>query len=70
MTMRQELIELFCQMHEGWLPDVGKVYTVTLDHRQRTALMAILQDGRAEEWMEKAAKAAARASGLVPESKS
>ena len=49
MTPNRELIELFCQMKEGWIPDVGTVYTVTLDHGQRTALMGILQSAPVPE---------------------
>lgn len=41
--MTDELIELFCQMREGWLPEIGTVYTITLDHAQREAVLAALR---------------------------
>lgn len=48
---RKELLKTFCQMHEGWLPDVGKVYTVTLDETQRETLLAVFKDAERYCWL-------------------
>lgn len=42
MTTRKDLLSKFSQMNEGWLPDVGKVYTITLEEQEREALMKLL----------------------------
>lgn len=48
-SMNKELIEKFCQMREGWLPEVGVVYTITLTGREREEVLQALEVSRPEE---------------------
>ena len=45
---KEEMVKLFCEMREGWLPDIGVVYTITLDGNQREEVIAALEAVRPE----------------------